>query len=63
MIILLARMIILFTHIADCNLRQGARALKGTYKGDILRYLFDFKILLVKCLICFVEVGGAYQLC
>ena len=25
---------------ADCNLRQGARPLKGTYKGDFFTYIF-----------------------
>ena len=27
---------------SDCNLRQGARHLKGTYKGDVFTYLFRF---------------------
>ena len=27
---------------SDCNLRQGARHLKGTYKGDLFTYSFGF---------------------
>ena len=27
---------------SDCNLRQGARPLKGTYKDDCLYIFFDF---------------------
>ena len=27
---------------SDCNLRQGARHLKGTYKGDFFTYYFIF---------------------
>ena len=28
--------------ISDCNLRQGARHLKGTYKGDLFTYFLMF---------------------
>ena len=28
------------TSLSDCNLRQGARHLKGTYKGDLFTYFF-----------------------
>ena len=28
--------------VPDCNLRQGARHLKGTYKGDLFTFFFDF---------------------
>ena len=30
------------THRTDCSLRQGARPLKGTYKGDLFTYLLRF---------------------
>ena len=30
------------TDTADCNLRQSARHLKGTYKGDSFNIFFDF---------------------
>ena len=29
-------------HTADCNLRQGARHLEGTYKGNCLRIFLNF---------------------
>ena len=28
--------------VSDCNLRQGARHLKGTYEGEFLMYIFGF---------------------
>ena len=34
------------THGADCSLRQGARPLKGTYKGDSFTY-FQISLYLV----------------
>ena len=30
------------TNPSDCSLRQGARPLKGTYKGDLFTYFFGF---------------------
>ena len=34
-------------HKADCNLRQGARHLKGTYKGDLFTYCVTFSTYLL----------------
>ena len=38
------------THGSDCNLRQGARHLEGTYTGDFFAYFL--------CFFCIFEMFG-----
>ena len=38
------------TELTDCNLRQGARHLKGTYKGDFFPCFCGFGVYFLKSL-------------